>query len=200
MIGHEAQKAKKLTVLDVARTQLDGAFLTQFEAFLTFCDNEKIRLPWKSINGFKMTYKGKNIGGLTLGAGGWLDNNVGKRNYLLLHINTTDRHDYDAYLHNQPQLITDLFMEQISHKCTHCRPTCGCSKVSGRTIHVANTSHENVCMNAIGYKFYASGDGMQTLTMCTPRAVYPPEDVRKVPLDTVKALMLARKDYITSHL
>jgi len=197
-MGHEAQKAKKLSAQDIARTQLDGAFLTEFEDFMQFCHNEKIRLPWKSINGFKMTYKSKNIGSFTLGAGGWLDDNINKRNYVLIHINTTDRHDYYAYLRNQPQEIVNLFMEQIKHKCTHCRPTCGCSKVSGRTVCVADTLHENVCMNTISYKFYASGSSMQTLMMCTPRAVYPPEDVRQIPLETVKSLILARKAYIES--
>jgi len=196
MIGHEAQKAEKLSVEDVARKQLDGVFLKEFESLLDFFKEEQIRLPWKSINGFKMIYKGKNIGGFTLGAGGWLDNNIEKRNYIVIHIGTADRNDYDEYLHGQAGEIATLFMDQINNKCIHCRPTCGCSRVSGRTMQVSGDRYENVCMNAPGFKFAASGDSMQTMTMCTPRALYPPEEAQPVPLETIKKVIRARKAYI----
>ena len=196
MIGHETQKAEKLSAEDVARKQLDGKFAKEFDEFLKFIKEEKIRFPWKSINGFKMVYKNKNIGGFMLGAGGWQDNNIETRNYFLIHIGTADNDDYDEYLRGQPGEIVDLFMEQISSKCVHCRPTCGCSKASGRTISVVGERYKNVCMNAPAFKFFASGDSMRTMTLCTPRAVYPPENVRPVSLDTVKALISARKAYV----
>ena len=199
MAKHEAQKAEKLTAEDVARRKLDGDFLREFNEFLEFCKEEKIRLPWKSINGFKMVYRGKTIGGLTLGAEGWLDDNIEASNCVVMHIGTAEKDDYDAYLRGQPDEIAGLFLEQIGHKCVHCRPTCGCSKVSGRTISVSGQTHDNVCMNAPGFKFVASG-GMQSVVLCTPRALYPPEPVREVTLDMVKGLVRAKKGYVDNSL
>jgi len=200
MLSHEAQKAEKLSVEDVAAVQLDGCFYRDFVILLDFLKKENIRLPWKSLNGFKMTYKSRNIGGFTLGAGGWQDNNIEKRNYIVMHIASADGNDFDAYLEGQPDEIKGLFMEQIGNVCVHCRPTCGCSRASGRTVSVAGREYNNVCMNAPGFKFTASGDGMESMTMCTPRAVYPPEPVREVPLETVKKVILARKAYIGKFL
>jgi len=37
---------------------------------------------------------------------------------------------------------------------------------------------------------------LHSVMMCTPNALYPPIEVRPVPLDIVKKLILARKEYI----
>ncbi|MCL2700000.1 MAG: hypothetical protein FWE68_06780 [Defluviitaleaceae bacterium] len=139
--------------------------LIEFKQFLGFLELENIKLPWKSINGHKMKHKGGDIGAIMLGAGGWLDDAIDTKNYVLFHIYTGD---FDGYLSGLPDVISDMLLEQISHKCTHCRPTCGCSKMTGRTVQIAGRRYENVCNNAPVYKLYASGDGMQTLTLCTP--------------------------------
>jgi len=196
MAQHEAQKAEKLTVEDVARQQLDGEFLKEFEDLLDFFKREKISLPWKSINGFKMTCKGKTIGGFTLGAGGWLDDAIETKNYLVIHIASAERGDEENYLNDQTGELAALFIEQIGNKCEHCRPTCGCSKAFGRTIDLSGERREHVCMNALGYKFIASGGDLKTMTMCTSRALYPPEAVREVPVELVEKVILARKGYV----
>jgi len=196
MAQHEAQKAEKLTVADVARRQLDGDFLNGFYRLLDFLRQEKIALPWKSINGFKMVYKGANIGGFTLGAGGWLDNAIEAKNYLVIHIASADRGAEADYLNAQGGELAAIFLEQIGIKCEHCRPTCGCSRASGRTIEMPGERRDNVCMNALGFKFVASGGDLSAMTMCTPRAQYPPEPVRDVPIEVVEKLIVARKKYV----
>jgi len=201
MIGFEKQKAEKLTVEQVAQQQLSGTLLNEFMGFLAFLKEEKIRIAWKSINGFKATYKSKGVAGITLGALGWLDKAIETSNFVVIQVSTADvawddGHGFDGYLQGQPESVVDLFMEQIKNKCVHCRPTCGCSKVSGRTVHAAGKQYDNVCMNAPSYKFYAAGSSMKNMTICTPCAVYPPVAVGEVPLETVKALVVARKAYI----
>ena len=199
MANFENQKAEKLTIMDVARKQLSGDILDEFEMFLGFLKDEKINPVWKSINGFSAKYKGEGVCSITLGAPGWFDNAIERKNYIGVGVETVGwgKIGFDEYLEGQDDEIIRLFMEQISNKCVHCRPTCGCSKVSGRTIEVAGRQHENVCMNATGYKFYASGDNMREFIMCSPCAVYPPIEVRPVPIETVKKLIMARKAYIT---
>jgi len=199
MSQFNAQKAKKLTVGEVARQQLSGNIYNEFEKFLCFLNEEKIKLTWKSINGFNAKYKGKSVCSVTLGAPGWLDNAIERKNYVGINVATTDW-DFDKYLEGQNDEIAALFMEQISNKCVHCRPTCGCSKVSGRVVGVSGKQYENVCMNAPSYKFYASDDDMNEFIMCSPCAVYPPVEVRSVPIEIVKKLIMARKDYITKIL
>jgi len=201
MAKFESQKAEKLTIEDTARKQLDGVFLSEFEEFVEFLKEENIRLAWKSINGFKATYKSKGIASIGLCATGWRDNAVETRNHVSIDVLSAGGAQdnwggFDEYLEGQPGEVVGLFKAQISNKCVHCRPTCGCSQASGRTVHVSGKHHENVCMNAPIYKLYASGNGMNTMTLCSPCAVYPPIAVRTVPLGTVKKMVLARKAYI----
>lgn len=195
MAQHSAQKAEKLTIQEVAKRQLDGDLFKAFGAFLETLEGEGIKLPWKSINGFRMKYKGQPIGAITMGAGGWLDDAIEKKNHVLIHINTYDS-NADEYLEEQSAEIIDLFMERIENKCRHCRPTCGCSRASGRTVHVAGESYANVCNNASIYSFDNAGGNMSEMIMNSPCAVYPPIPIRPVPLKTVMQLILARKAYI----
>jgi hypothetical protein len=199
MTSFNAQKAEKLTIREVAQRKLDGDFLKAFDDFIVFLENEDIKLPWKSINGFKMTYKGEHIGAIHLGAGGWLDNAIEKKNHLNMHVYAYGG-NFDEYLDGQNAEVIDLFMERIENKCVHCRPTCGCSRASGRTVHVAGKAFENVCNNASVYNFDNVGSVMREMTMNSPCAVYPPIPIRPVPLETVKKLILARKAYITKSL
>ena len=199
MAHFEKQKAEKLTMQDVVREQLSGNIRDEFEKFLEFLNEEKIKTVWKSINGFNANYKGERICTMTLGAPGWLDNAIKRKNYISINVLTADW-DFDKYLEGQNEKIADLFMEQISNKCVHCRPTCGCSKASGRTVQVSGKKYENVCMNALLYKFYVVGDDMREMTMCSPCALYPPVEIHPVPLETIKNLILARKEYAVKSL
>ena len=199
MVGFEKQKAEKLTIQEIARKQLAGNIFGEFEKFFGFLKDEKINPVWKSINGFNANYKGERICTITLGAPGWLDNAIERKNYIGINVLTTDW-DFDKYLEGQSEKIASLFMEQIANKCVHCRPTCGCSKVSGRTVQVSGKQYENVCMNALLYKFYISGDDMREMIMCSPCALYPPIEIRPVTLETVKNLIMARKEYVVKSL
>jgi len=197
MANFEKQKAEKLNIEDLARQKLDGEFLNDFQAFLSFLKQEKVTTPWKSINGFKMKYKNENIGGITfLGAGGWNDGIIEAKNYIHIGVDTAkwEKGEFDKYLDSQPDEIVSMFMEMIDNQCIHCRPTCGCSQVSGGTVEVAGASHQNICVNATQYKF--KGNNLRELMMFNPRASLTPVPVRIVPLETVEKLILARKAYI----
>ncbi len=197
MSQFEMQKAKKLTIEDVAREQLDGDFWGEFEQFLAYLKQNKISIHWKSINGFNMKYRGDKVGIISfLGAGSWDDGIIEAKNHVHIGVDTVGwgKSGFDTYLENQSDEIVDLLMEMIANKCIHCRPTCGCSQASGRTVEVAGNSHQNACMNATQYAF--KGDNMRELTMFSPRASITPVPIRHVPIDTVKKLIHARKEYI----
>jgi len=200
----KTQKADTPTIDAVARRQFEGDFLKGFAQFLVFLQDEKISLSWKamkSANGFKMNHKGEGIGSITLGTS-WFGSDIETKNCVLIYVGTAEvtKDRYSEYLEGQTDEIVGLFMEQIGNKCVHCRPTCGCSNASGKTISISNKPYENVCMNAHAYKFYASGGDMQTMAMCSPCAVYPPIAMHPVPVGTVKKLILARKAYIEKTL
>lgn len=200
MADFENQKAEKLTIRDVARKQLSGNILNEFESFLEFLKEEKINPVWKSINGFNVKYKGRTINSITLGAPGWLDNATLRMNYVSINVCSAERDDEDRYFKGLQSEIATLFMEQISNTCVHCRPTCGCSKVSGRTVRILDRQYDNICMNALIYKFFTPSDNMREFIICSPCALYPPIEIRSVPLETVKELILARKKYIVEML
>ncbi len=195
MAGFEKQKAEKLTIHDVASRNLNGVLLKEMEEFIRFLKNEKITLPWKSINGFKMKYKGNNIGHVTIhekeGGGD------GERAYRFdIGVGSADTGICDTYLQDQTEEIIALFMENISYKCTHCRPTCGCSKASGMTVIISGEKHPNVCRNAYYFVFESTGDDMREVMMRIPRASIPRLQSRPVPLETVKKLILAKMKHI----
>jgi len=198
----DIQQATKPPIEAIAQEQLSGAMMEGFGDFLDFLQDEKIRLSWKAINGYKATYKGKGIAGITLGAGGWLDNAVERKNTVTMHIATSDRVNLDAddYLEGQTDEVVALFMERFDHKCVHCRPTCGCSKGSGMNVTIAGKEYEHVCRNAPAVGFTCSGGDMSEMTLNSPCAVYPPIPIRTVPIETVKNLIKARKQYIEKML
>lgn len=196
MTEHNAQKAGKLKITEVARQILNGEFLREFEEFLEFLKSEKISLPWKSINGFKMVYKSKNVGSITIGNSG---DATRKQNYISVNVETVGwAHwdELDGYLEGQSDEIFGLLMERLENKCKQCRPTCGCSKGPGMNLNVSGKQYTNICVNAPHYGFNNSGDTMREMTLNSPCAVYPPIPVRNIPMETVKKLILARKKYI----
>jgi len=197
MANFENQKSQKLKIEELAPKKLDGEFLKDFNDFLDFLKREKISAPWKSINGFKMKYKGEGVGGISfLGEGGWADGIVEAKNHIHIGVDTIGyrKDGFDLYLDGQSDEIKKMLMERLSYLCIHCRPTCGCSQVSGRNAAAAGKMYEKVCANMTGYGF--SGDNMRELTLFSPRASFTPEPVGKYPIETVKKLILARKAYI----
>jgi hypothetical protein len=189
------QKAKKLTIEEVAAEQLSGEISTEFAKFLDYLKSEKITTSWKSINGYHMKFKGKNVGAIGLGAPGWLDDAIHRKNYINIFVGTAERDDYDGYLQGQSDEIVDLFLERMEIKCRHCRPTCGCSSwMWNRTV--AGKLYEDCCANAPAYGFHNIASDLSEVILQSPCAVYPPMVVRAVPFDTVKKLISARKDYI----
>lgn len=74
-----------------------------------------------------MKYKSENIGTLGLGAPGWLDDAIHRKNYVSISVETAERDDYGRYLERQSDEVIELFLERMKNKCKNCRPTCGCS-------------------------------------------------------------------------
>ena len=189
--------AAKTKIQDIARQELEGELLTGFEAFLDFLKEEKINTVSSGRTtaiGLKMTYKGKGVGSMTLGIGQVVgvftpENNV------RIDVDTASA-DYDDYLEGQVNEVVALFMEQMNCKCVHCYPTRKCSSNSGRTFNVSGKKYENVCCAANWFKFDKHGGDMHTVTMCRPCGVYPPVSGRPVPIETVKKVIIARKEYI----
>lgn len=154
MTEFNAQKTAKLKIKDIAMQQLNGEFLREFEEFLEFLKSEKITLPWKSINGFKMVYKGKNIGSITLGAPGWSDDAIHNKNYIYIGVDTVGWAHYDElddYVEGQEDEIINLLMERLENKCRQCRPTCGCSRGPGMNTVISGKQYANICVHAPHY-------------------------------------------------
>ncbi|MCL2773553.1 MAG: hypothetical protein FWD71_09415 [Oscillospiraceae bacterium] len=180
-----AEKKVKPTIEETAKKNLEGELLKEFEKFLDYLKQEKISLPWKSIDGYNMKYKSKNVGRLCLA-----------KNHIHIMVETVGwgKDSFDEYIDGQPDEIVDMFMERLTHKCTQCRPTCGCSRGPGKTIQVLGKQYENICNNTPEYGF--NSDNMNEMTLYTPRASHTPEPVCQVPIETVKKLITAKKRYI----
>jgi len=179
------QKKVKPKIDETAKNNLDGELLKDFEKFLDYLKQEKISLPWKSINGYNMKYKSKNVGRITI-----------VENCIHIGVETVGwgKSDFDEYLEGQSDEITDMFMERLTHKCTQCRPTCGCSRGPGKTIQVLGNWYENICNNTPEYVFRSYN--MTEMTLYTPRASHTPEPVCQVPIERIKKLITAKKEYI----
>jgi hypothetical protein len=189
MSNFEKEKAKKLTIRDVANQKLDGTVLKEFDEFLEFLKSEKISTPWKSINGFKMNYKGKIVGAISM--------NYSEKNYIDISVATTGEWSgYDDYLEGLSDELTNLFMAQISIKCIHCRPTCGCSSHTWN-YDVMGKKITDGCRNAGWYSFDNNSGNLSTMMLLTSRAELTRIPIRQIPLETVKSLILTRKAYIT---
>ena len=196
----EAQAKEKPSIELTASRQLSAQMQESFARFLAFLKSEDIKVAWKAINGYNMNYKGKRVGAITIGAGGWLDDAINTKDYVLVLISSSDSWDYSSYLEGQSEAVGAYVDKQMSFPCIHCRPTCGCSKVSGRSFIHKGVQLDNVCNNAACFKFYTRDSGMETAVMCTCRAVYPPEEVGEVAFGDVEMLIRARKAYIIKDL
>jgi len=190
-------KKVKPKIETVAQELLDGEMLNGFNELINFLKSENISLLWTSFNGWNANYKGKRVGKLYLRGG---------NNFFDIVIDTVNcfKNDYDTYLEEQPGEIADMLLERVSHQCVHCRPTCGCSHSSGKTVHISGKRYENTCVNSTAYGFKTSGGDMQTMTLIKPCAGdfpegTPPERAvpTEVPMETVKKLILASKAYVT---
>jgi len=193
-------KKIKPKIETVAQELLDGELLNIFNDLLNFLKNEKINLLWTSFNGWNANYKGKRVGKLYLRGG---------KNFFDMVIDTVNcfNYDYDTYLDGQPGEIVDMLLERVSHQCVHCRPTCSCSRSSGKTVQIFGKRYENTCVNSTAYGLNTSGGNMQTMTLIKPCAGDFPEGTppeRAVPtevsIETVKNLILASKAYVIKHL
>jgi hypothetical protein len=178
-------KKIKPKIEETAQKNLDGEALKDFEKFLDYLKQEKISLPWKSIGGYNMKYKGKNVGRINLA-----------KNHINIGVETVGwgKGGFDEYLEGQSDEIADMFMERLTHKCTQCRPTCGCSRGPGKTIQVRGVWYENICNNTPEYSF--NSGNIREMTLHTPRAAHAPEPLFQVPIETVKKLITAKKAYI----
>jgi len=185
----ENQKAKRCKIVDLIQEKLDGDVLKDFEKFLDFLKEEKINTPWErfgyeGIHTFCIKHKGQNIGQI-----GFLDN----ENHVRIQI-ITEWSNFNLYVEGQPVEITDMLTERLSYKCTHCRPGWGCEESSGKNFELADKRYEKRCAHVPSYRFI-SGD-MNTFTLYTPIFRQPQEPVGEFPMEIIKKLILARKEYI----
>ena len=190
MSSAENQKAKRCKINDLIQEKLNGDALTNFEAFLEFLKQEKINIPWarfgwEGIHTFHIKHKSQHIGELS-----FLDD----ENHVRIIINTAWG-NLDLYTEGQPDEVTDMLTERLNYKCISCRPNWDCAiKASDRSVELAGKRYEKICAGATGYGFI-SGD-MSTFTLGPPRWQQPQEPVGEFPLEMVKKLILARKEYI----
>ena len=189
MSSPEKQKAKRCKINDLMQEKLNGAALENFETFLEFLKQEKINIPWarfgwEGIHTFHIKHKGKNIGELS-----FLDD----ENQVRIQINT-DGNNFDVYIEGQPNEIVDMLIERLSHKCICCRPDWDCAKSMGKSAELAGKRYENICTSAPSYLFISGN--MNVFTLFTPIWQVPRKPVGVFSLDTVKKLLLAKKEHI----
>ena len=192
MSSPESQKAKRCKIDELIQEKLSGDMLRDFQAFLGFLKEEKITCPWarfgwEGIHTFHIKHKGQNIGEISFPDG---------ENHIRIQINTVDwnKDDFDLYTEGQANEIVEMLMNRLSHKCKNCRPDWGCARASGMSAEVAGKRYEKICAGVKIYKFI--GDNMNTLTLYTPLWQKPAEPIGLIPLDMVKKLILARKEYV----
>ncbi|MCL2547435.1 MAG: hypothetical protein FWE06_09705 [Oscillospiraceae bacterium] len=183
----------KPKINEIARDKLNSNFANDFEAFLNFLKQEKITTPWRGILRaqphiirFYMKHKGKDVG--------HIDFNDDIANYIDIQVITVGwlKNDFDVYLEGQPNEIFDMLTERLSQKCIHCNTNhANCSP--GRSAEVAGKQYEKICVAMTLYKF--GGDNMQELTLHRPQYIAT-KPVGLVPLEMIKKLILARRDYI----
>lgn len=195
-----SEKKIKPKIETIAQELLDGEMLNGFNELLDFLKNEKINFSWTSVNGWNANYKGKRIGKLYLRGG---------KNFFDIVIDTVNcfKDDYDTYLEGQPGEIAEMLTERVSHQCVHCRPTCGCSHNSGKTVQISGKRYENACANSTVYGFNTSSGDMRIMTLIKPCAGEFPAGTPferttpiDVPIETVEKLILASKKYVEKTL
>ena len=192
MSSPENQKAKRCKINDFIQEKLSGDVLKDFKAFLELLKEEKITTPWarfgwEGIHTFHIKHKGKGIGEISFPDD---ENHI----RIQVHAGNWNKDGFDLYTEGQANEIFAMLMERTSHKCIRCRPDWDCAKALGRSAEIAGERYENVCAYMNMSKFI--GDNMNALTLYTPRWSYPPEPVGSFPLEVIKKLILAQKEFI----
>ena len=188
-------RANRITLDAAAAQKLDDDFYVEFKNFFNFLKQEKINTPWKTMDSYNMKYEGHIIGGITLLGGDWEDDVNEAKNNLRIGIATADGNEYDKYLDGQSQEIIDLFMNRINNKCGQCRPSSSCAKKKGINITVSGKRYKNICCLSNGFHFNSVGGNMLEMIMLKHGGI-PQIEMPILPLDTVKALIIAAKGYI----
>ena len=188
-------RANRIPLDKAAAQRLSGDFYLEFKKFYDFLKQEKINTPWKIMDSCNMKYEGRIIGGITLLGGEWEDDVTESRNNLRIGVATADGNGYDKYLEGQPQEVIDLFMDRINNKCSQCRPSSSCAKGKGINITVSGKRHKNICCLSNGFLFN-SVDGNITEMVMIKHGGTPQMEMPILPLDTVKALIIAARGYI----
>ena len=182
---------EKIKIDECAKLRLDEPLLSNVEEFIAFLRSEKINLPWTSINGFDLKYKGKRVGKIYFREGPMMSPAAfarTERNCVELNIDTAERDKYEIYLEGQPNDVVSLFTERVQSKCVGCRPTCECSRGPGMNIYVSGEEYKNICIHATGFQLIKVGGDLQ--------AMHLQSNGKEVAIATVKRLVLARKRYI----
>lgn len=188
-------RAHRISLDKAAALKLDGDFYVEFMKFFDFLKQEKINTPWKTMDSYNLKYEGRIIGGITLLGGAWEDDVSEAKNNLRIGIATADGNGYDKYLEGQPQEIIDLFMTRINNKCSQCRPASSCAKGKGINITVSGKRYKNICGLSNGFLLNSVDKNMTNMVMLNHGGVSETE-MPTLPLDTVKALIIAAKRYI----
>jgi len=193
----QTQRADKPTIEAMAKQQLEGNLLKDFKDFLDFLQEETITLPWTSINAFNANYKGKRVGKIYLGGNSLAKNSVE------ISVITAEWDKLDDYLKAQSDEFVSLFINYISdNKCRRCRPDCSCARDPEYEFKVLGQRYEYPCF-AFGrhtYRFVSSGGGMSDMLMLGVDVGEGGAPGRMVSIETVKKLMLARKEFIARML
>jgi len=183
--------------IDIAASQkLTGDFYKEFKDFLDFLRQEEINMPWKTHYGYNMKYEGRIIGGITLLGGKADGDSAEENNHIQIGIATAlDEKSHDKYLEGLPEDITELFMERINNKCNLCRPYTMCAKKKGVTISVLGKRYKNICCFSNGFLFNSYNKNMLEMVLIN-QGGEAQATKNVVPLDTVKALIMAAKSFV----
>jgi len=190
------RQADRISINIAANQKLTGEFHKEFKDFLEFLRQEKINTPWKTIYGYNMKYEGRIIGGITLLGGKADDDSADGKNHIQIGIATaSDGKSYDKYLEGLPEDIASLFMDRINNKCNLCRPNSMCAKKKGITIPVSGKRHKNICCFSNGFLFNSHNENMLEMVLINQGGI-DQETKTTMPLNTVKALIIAAKNFV----
>lgn len=159
----KANKPKAETLIDL---YLSNSLRDKANELLLLFKENKMSLQWGSTNSFNVNHKGKRVARFSINQDG-----------LGLYIYTAEREKFDSYLEGQPDDIRNLFMDNISLKCTNCT-ICA----PGKSFYIAGVLYENICF---------SGCGTCGFKYKNPSAEQ---------MTDVKKLIITRKNYVAKML
>lgn len=130
----ELQKSNKPPIEDLSDFLLEGDLKDNFSAFLSFLKELRMKPCWYATSAYKLSYKGKKVGLISIGRGDKF-----QKNYLQIIIFTAEMNDLDCFFQNESDKTISEFKNSIKY-CAHCA-----SCAPGVNFTFLGDLYEHVC-------------------------------------------------------